>query len=268
MVAYERSAFRFSRSYKAYQEKKRFVKNVGYEVITVGFPRAALARFEGVEILESSATHVVLRAPQSFSDEEFLKWKAETPLLEPKVIRSYDRLTNLGVGVMKSKELPVFTCSYELLKYVYATSQKLKREYKYSLGIELKNELLYLLREIQQAIFSFENKLEHIRAAQLHLETSRIHLRLLHDLGQLSPRVFSHIVLQTGEISAQLAAWSKALSREFKNRRIAQEKVRVGTSTELPRVPDKISNPLTAPTEMDELLAMGLLKEKEPFQSR
>jgi hypothetical protein len=85
-IAYEKSAFRFVRTVKPYEVKKKRVKIVDCEVVSLGFPVSALDKIVsegGLEIVERGDKRITLRAPDPLTDEAFESWKADLELFIP-----------------------------------------------------------------------------------------------------------------------------------------------------------------------------------------
>ncbi len=83
-IAYERSAFRFVRSFKSYRVTKKYIQNIGRELVSLGFPGTILASL-ACEFISQGAAHVVLRSPWvEQGADEFAEWKAGVELLAPK----------------------------------------------------------------------------------------------------------------------------------------------------------------------------------------
>ena len=65
-IAYERSAFRFVHSVKPYQVKKKFIKNIGCELVSLGFPATALdAVAAGLKRIDVSDKQIVFKVSES-----------------------------------------------------------------------------------------------------------------------------------------------------------------------------------------------------------
>ncbi len=80
-IAYERSAFQFVRSIKPYQVKKKWIKNIGQDMVSLGFPSSALdAVVVGLERLEVSEKRIILKAPEALLPEEFDRWQSAVPI--------------------------------------------------------------------------------------------------------------------------------------------------------------------------------------------
>ena len=115
---------------------------------------------------------------------------------------------------MQYNQLPVFKASYDLLIQVFKSSQNMKREYRYTLGEELKKEMMALMMCIYRANVHNE-KIKHITEAREHIEVVKLQVRLLHDLKQLPLKNMAIITLHYGIISKQLAAWYKATNSKM-----------------------------------------------------
>jgi len=68
-----------------------------------------------------------------------------------------------------SNELPVYKASYDLLLSIYQMVKHFSREYKYTLGENLKNQTVELLTLIYRAN-SRQDKVEIIQSAHEHLD--------------------------------------------------------------------------------------------------
>ncbi len=103
-------------------------------------------------------------------------------------------------------ELPVYKAAYDLLLEIFKFSASLKREYKFTLGEKLKNEVTDLLTTIYKANKT-HNKLELIDNARENTEIVRLYLRVLKDLNEIGLK--RHVALneQVENISKQLAGW-------------------------------------------------------------
>ena len=107
-------------------------------------------------------------------------------------------------------ELPVYKAAYDLLLELFQFSANLKREYKFTLGEKLKNEVTELLTNIFKANKTY-NKAEFIDAARSNTEVVRLYLRVLKDLKVIG--IKRHVALNESieNISKQLAGWHKSV---------------------------------------------------------
>jgi len=107
-------------------------------------------------------------------------------------------------------ELPVYKLGYDLLIAIYNKTGTFSREYKYTIGERLKNEILELLINIYKANKSKkENRVQYIENARQHVEVVRLLLRVIKDLKVIGIKGFVALNVQVEELSKQLASWQK-----------------------------------------------------------
>ena len=81
--------------------------------------------------------------------------------------------------------LPVYKVSYDFLLDLFKFTKNFDREYKYTLGEDLKKETTALIANIYRANSS-QFKKELLQSARENLEVVRLYLRLVKDLKQIS----------------------------------------------------------------------------------
>jgi len=107
-------------------------------------------------------------------------------------------------------ELPVYKLGYDLLMNLFHSTSAFNKEYKYTLGEKIKNEVLELLICIYSANKSDKiAKEQHLEEARRKLEVLRILLRISKDLNALSLKSFVVLNSQVEALSKQLLAWQK-----------------------------------------------------------
>jgi len=104
--------------------------------------------------------------------------------------------------------LPVYKASYRLLALLFAASGNFAREYKYTIGQEMKAEGMFLIKNLYRANKATD-KIVAIEEARENLEMIRLQLFLMQDFGQLELKKFVEISLAFEEASKQLASWNK-----------------------------------------------------------
>ena len=109
-------------------------------------------------------------------------------------------------------ELPVYKASYDLLLLVFQLSHNLNREYKYTLGEKLKNEISDLLTNIYRANRVVQ-KNDYIEKARENLEIVRLYIRILKDTNQITSKKHISINLPIETVSKQLAGWHKSVNK-------------------------------------------------------
>lgn len=107
-------------------------------------------------------------------------------------------------------ELPVYKASYDLLLKVFNLTHNLTREYKFTLGEKLKNEITELLSNIYRAN-RVSNKAVHIGTARENLELVRLYIRILKDTNQVASKKHIFINQSIEDVSKQLAGWHKSV---------------------------------------------------------
>ena len=102
----------------------------------------------------------------------------------------------------------MYKASYKLVYMLFASSSSFAREYKYTVGQELKNEGLFLIKNIYRANKAMDKTI-HLREARENLEAIRLFVRLMQDFNQLSLKLFVEINQGIESVSKQLVAWEK-----------------------------------------------------------
>ena len=103
-------------------------------------------------------------------------------------------------------ELPVYRDTYKLLLEVYQVTNNLAREYKYSLGQDLKTDALALLRDLYKANRHVD-KQPYLEAFLNDFELLRLELRLCVDLKLMPIRKMAQMSQIMDSIGRQVTAW-------------------------------------------------------------
>ncbi|MEI7918054.1 MAG: four helix bundle protein [Candidatus Saccharibacteria bacterium] len=102
--------------------------------------------------------------------------------------------------------LPVYKQSYDLLLEIFKLTKEFNREYKYTIGEELKKETTAMIINIYRANSS-NNKVDYIVSARENIEVIRLLIRLLKDLKQIQVARIARLNLAIEELSKQLTGW-------------------------------------------------------------
>ena len=86
--------------------------------------------------------------------------------------------------------LPVYKASYDLLLTIFRLNRNFQRDYRYTLGENVKNELIALLVCIYQAN-STTQKAPHLLKAREHVVVIKLQIRLLMDLKQINLKQYA-----------------------------------------------------------------------------
>jgi len=105
--------------------------------------------------------------------------------------------------------LSVYKVSYDLLLEIFKLTKNFSREYKYTIGEDLKKENIEMILKIYKANSSFEKRKKRISLARENIETIRLLIRILKDLKEVNLKRFIALSEKIESISKQLTAWEK-----------------------------------------------------------
>ena len=107
-------------------------------------------------------------------------------------------------------QLPIYRDSYVLLTEVYKETSRFPRDYKYTLGQDMKRDCLSLFRDLYGANIDVENRSKHLEKFLTSFELLKIEMRLCVDLNIMSIRKLAEISLIMDSIAKQAKGWRKA----------------------------------------------------------
>lgn len=110
---------------------------------------------------------------------------------------------------MTYDNLPVYASAYDLLLFVFRLGSNFRREYRYTLGENLKNELIRVLQCVYMANVSRQKEAP-LQEARQGIVAVKVQLRLLADLKQISIRQYAQAAELAESVSKQLAAWQRS----------------------------------------------------------
>ena len=102
--------------------------------------------------------------------------------------------------------LPVYKVSYDFLLDLFKFTKNFDREYKYTIGEDLKKETTEMIANIYRANSS-QSKWQLLQSARENLEVVRLYLRLLKDLKQINLEKFITLNEKIECVSKQLFSW-------------------------------------------------------------
>ena len=106
----------------------------------------------------------------------------------------------------KYDELPVFKATYDLLLRIYMVSQHWSRDIRYTLGEELKKEVIEILQLIYQANAS-KKKVAFLSSCRVKLIKVRLQIRVAKDLKQLHLNQYGLLAEMQENISKHYQGW-------------------------------------------------------------
>ncbi len=102
--------------------------------------------------------------------------------------------------------LAVYESSYKLLQIILLETDNFSRQYKYTLGQQMKDEAMIIIKNIYRANKALD-KIPALEQARESLEMIRLNLRLVQDFDQLDLKKFVKINQNIEDVSKQLANW-------------------------------------------------------------
>lgn len=130
----------------------------------------------------------------------------------------------------KYDELPVFKATYDLLLRIYMVSQHWSRDIRYTLGEELKKEVIEILQLIYQANAS-KKKVAFLSSCRVKLIKVRLQIRVAKDLKQLHLNQYGLLAEMQENISKQLQVGkSQNVERKKRVRRKTTTTVTINNS--------------------------------------
>ena len=102
--------------------------------------------------------------------------------------------------------LPVYKDTYQLLLKIFEYTKDFDREYKYSLGQDMKKDVLKLMRSIYRANKSFKKR-EHLEKFLDDFEILKLEIRLAGDMKILTVKKQATLVSLMEKIGKQITGW-------------------------------------------------------------
>jgi len=106
-------------------------------------------------------------------------------------------------------ELPVYRDTYQLVLKIFAVTQDFSKEFKFTLGQDMKRDALRLVRSIYRANKSISKK-EHLELFLDDFELLKLEIRLCVDMRILSVRKQVELSDLMNRIGKQIIGWRKA----------------------------------------------------------
>ncbi len=104
--------------------------------------------------------------------------------------------------------LPVYKTSYDLLLAIFQLTKNFSREYKYTIGQDLKRVTTEMILNIYRANSQRERR-EIIQKGRENIEIIRLYIRLLKDLRQINVKKLIYINELIESVSKQLSRWQQ-----------------------------------------------------------
>jgi hypothetical protein len=108
-------------------------------------------------------------------------------------------------------DLPVYRDTYKLILKIFEFTKDFSKEFKYTLGQDMKRDALQLVRSIYRANKS-TNKKEHLETFLDDFELLKLEIRLCTDMKILPIKKQAELSLLMDSIGKQITGWSKTHS--------------------------------------------------------
>ena len=107
------------------------------------------------------------------------------------------------------QHLPIYKLTYDLLVRVMTATKDFPREYKYTLGQKMKDEIIELVVLIYRAN-SAVDKAQHIAVIVERVQVIQLMMRLAHDMKILTRRNYAALAKMTDSLARQAQGWLKS----------------------------------------------------------
>ena len=107
------------------------------------------------------------------------------------------------------EHLPIYKHTYDLLLRIMTATKNFPREYKYTLGQKLKDEVIELVVLIYRAN-SVQDRQSHISAILERVQVVQLMIRLAHDMKILPRRHYAALAEITDTLARQAGGWLKS----------------------------------------------------------
>ena len=107
------------------------------------------------------------------------------------------------------QHLPIYKQTYDVLLRTMTATKEFPREYKYTLGQNIKDELVQLVVAIYRAN-SATDKNQHIQSILERVQTIQLLMRLSHDMKILTRRHYAALSEMTDSLARQAQGWLKS----------------------------------------------------------
>ncbi len=111
------------------------------------------------------------------------------------------------------KESPIFTRTYDLLRWLIPMTVKFPRQQRFVLARSLQQTALQFQEELIEAAYSAEPASK-LKQADVTLTKLRFYLRLCRDLELLSLGQYAHVSRMVSEVGRLLGGWQKKRSEK------------------------------------------------------
>lgn len=113
-------------------------------------------------------------------------------------------------------DLPVFRDTYQLTLELFKLTANFSREYKFTIGQDMKRDCIMLVRSIYRANKCKERE-KYLEEFIDNFEVLKLEVRLCADLCLISRKQQVHIAARMESIGKQITGWRKSSSKKGEN---------------------------------------------------
>ncbi len=110
------------------------------------------------------------------------------------------------------QHLPIYKLTYDVLLRTMTATKDFPREYKFTLGQKIKDELIEVVVLIYRAN-SASDKARHIESIVERVQAIQLMMRLSHDMHILSRRHYAALSEMTDSLAKQAQGWLRSSGR-------------------------------------------------------
>ncbi len=111
------------------------------------------------------------------------------------------------------KQSPIFTRTYDLLRWLFPLTVKFPRQHRFVMAAKLQRTGFKFQDRLIKAAYSAE-PLPRLKKADVTLTKLRLYLRLSRDLELISLGQYAHGIRMVSEIGRLLGGWQKSLTEK------------------------------------------------------
>ena len=203
--AYQKSAWLLCTKVHPFKVSARSLKGLDGPLLSVGFPMTSLDKFSaGLEVADNlmgiGCKSLIFRELIDFSD--YKEWRS-----------GFTANSSLSRKEAPFNSLPVYGLAYRLTIEITEMTSRLERNYRYSLGEDIRLGIKKTLLSITLA-GKGEGREVNIHAARLAMLDVQLSLRILADLKVLPDKRYVYFLDITEDIVKQLTNWERSLSKQ------------------------------------------------------
>lgn len=108
-------------------------------------------------------------------------------------------------------ELPVYRDTYNLLRKIYEITKNFSKEYRYTLGEDMKRDAMQLVRNIYRANKHKSERKTHLENFLDDFELVKLQMRLCGDMRLLTIKKHAELAELMSSIGRQIIGWRNSI---------------------------------------------------------